>query len=110
VASLPAPASLVSVYVDLRAYSSETLLHQRVFESEKATIPLVVVVAVRERSAQPRLPDSRHMGLLIHCQGIATGGLRRRRVSARHSTHVAVVRKPRRGKPRGYSVYYLVKG
>jgi hypothetical protein len=33
-----APANLVSVYVDLRAYSSETLLCQRVFESEKATV------------------------------------------------------------------------
>jgi hypothetical protein len=35
VTSLPAPSNLVSVYVDLRAYSSETLLYQRVFESEK---------------------------------------------------------------------------
>jgi hypothetical protein len=35
VASLPAPSNLVSVYVDLRAYSSETLLYQRLFENEK---------------------------------------------------------------------------
>jgi predicted ATP-dependent serine protease len=35
VASLPAPSNLVSVYLDLRAYSSETLLYQRLFENEK---------------------------------------------------------------------------
>jgi predicted NACHT family NTPase len=35
VASLPADANLVSLYVDLRAFSSESLLYQRVFESDK---------------------------------------------------------------------------
>jgi hypothetical protein len=35
VASLPAAANVVSMYVDLLAFSSETLLYQRVFESEK---------------------------------------------------------------------------
>jgi hypothetical protein len=35
VASLPADANLVYLYVDLRAFSSESLLYQRVFESDK---------------------------------------------------------------------------
>jgi hypothetical protein len=34
-AQLPAAAHLVSIYVDLRAFSSEPLLYRRVFESEK---------------------------------------------------------------------------
>jgi hypothetical protein len=37
VAMLPEAASLASIYVDLRAFSSESLLYQRVFESEKFT-------------------------------------------------------------------------
>jgi hypothetical protein len=35
VAALPANANLVSIYVDLRAFSSEEFLYRRVFESEK---------------------------------------------------------------------------
>lgn len=35
VASLPADANFVSIYVDLRAFSSEELLYRRIFESEK---------------------------------------------------------------------------
>jgi hypothetical protein len=36
-ASLPGAADLVSIYVDVRAFSSDTLLYRRVFESEKFT-------------------------------------------------------------------------
>jgi hypothetical protein len=35
VASLPADANVVSIYVDLRAFSSESLLCRRIFESDK---------------------------------------------------------------------------
>jgi predicted NACHT family NTPase len=35
VASLQTDANIVSIYVDLRAFSSEEFLHRRVFESEK---------------------------------------------------------------------------
>jgi hypothetical protein len=35
IATLPADADAVSIYVDLRAFSGETLLHKRIFESEK---------------------------------------------------------------------------
>jgi hypothetical protein len=35
VASLPADANVVSLYVDLRVFSSESLLYERVFESDK---------------------------------------------------------------------------
>jgi hypothetical protein len=35
VAAFPAVAKAVSIYVDLRAFSSESLLYERVFESEK---------------------------------------------------------------------------
>ncbi len=35
IAALPADGDAVSIYVDLRAFSSETLLHKRIFESEK---------------------------------------------------------------------------
>lgn len=35
VASLPADGNLVSIYADLRAFSSEELLYRRIFESEK---------------------------------------------------------------------------
>ena len=37
VASSPPDPNLTSIYVDLRAFSSETLLYQRVFEGEKFT-------------------------------------------------------------------------
>jgi hypothetical protein len=37
VASFPPNSKLTSIYVDLRAFSNETLLYQRVFESEKFT-------------------------------------------------------------------------
>jgi hypothetical protein len=37
VATLPEAASLASIYVDLRAFSSESLLYQRLFEREKFT-------------------------------------------------------------------------
>ncbi len=37
IAALPADANAVSIYVDLRDYSSDVLLHKRVFESEAFT-------------------------------------------------------------------------